>query len=147
MVTLDRDTLINFDNLLIEYVGAHDVKVEEAWSRLRTDLQGVSETRGDEKCDAFAFTLQEGVGGNSRAHADIEFGEAAHIQFLAAWQYFASDFGENAADAFNGGVFVVGGILGEQFYNDVLASIDHSKTVCESPAAICLDMSKWYKCL
>lgn len=120
-VVLEGDALVDLDDGRVEHVGLADGEVEDVRARLVADDEAVAEALGDDEGDGLALALEEGVGGDGGAHADgLDVGR---VEGLAAGDVGAREVGENAADGFEGGVGVVGGVFGQELDHEVLAAV------------------------
>ena len=68
--TVSPYALLDFDDFRVEQFGQRDVPVENARPVLVGDAQRIAESARDEQHGAFAFALEQGIGGHRRAHFD-----------------------------------------------------------------------------
>ncbi len=69
-LALGPEALLGFDHTRVERRGLVDVEVEQPWPGLVADGERVGEALGRDQQGARALALQQGVGGDGRAHAD-----------------------------------------------------------------------------
>ena len=69
-VTMRAHALVDLDHALVEHARQHDPAYEELRTVLIGDAQGIGEAPSDRQHRALAFALEQGVGGNGRAHPD-----------------------------------------------------------------------------
>lgn len=132
-VVLQRDTLIDLDDLLIQDVWLPDGEIKDLWPRLVSYGQTVPEALCDDHGDPLALALEQGVGGDGGAHADGLDGGG--VEGLAAGNVSGEEVLHDAPDALERGVGVVGRVLGQELQHDVLA-IARADTVGKGAAAV-----------
>ena len=95
------DPLVNFEDSFVKHRRKNDVASEDFGPRLISDPQGIPEASGHRERNAFSFPLEKSVGRDRRAHPDLRDGPS----FLF----------ENAANRFQGRVFILSRIFRQKF--------------------------------
>ena len=132
-VVLERDALVDLDDGRVEHVGLADGQVEDARARLVADDEAVGEAARDHERDGLALALQQRVGGHRGAHADRV--DERRVERLVARHVAAQKVRQDAPDALERRVAVVGRVLGQQLDDHVLAPVA-AHAVGEGAAAV-----------
>ncbi len=127
-VAVRADALVGLDHLRIEQLGQADVAVEQPRAILVGDAQRVAEAARGHQQRLLALALQQRVGGHRRAHLHAldELGRDR----LAGLQ------AQQVADAGDGRVAVLLGVLGQQLVRDEAAVGPLRDDVGEGAAAV-----------
>ena len=132
-IVLQRDALVNLDDLLIQDVGLPDGQVKDLWPGLVANGEAVAEAARDDHGNLFAFALQQGVCGHGGAHADgVDVGG---VEGLAAGDVALEEMAHDAPDALERRVVVVGRVFGQELDDDFLAAV-LAHAVGEGAAAV-----------
>ncbi len=127
-LALGGDALVDFDDALVERLGQHDLASEQLGPVLVADAQRVGEALGDDQERAFAFALQQRVGGNG--------GADLHRRDRVRRQFGVGAHAENVADGGQRRVAIAAGIVGQQLARDESAIGTARHHVGKSAAAV-----------
>ena len=128
LLALGAQALVGLDDALIDLAGQDDVAGENVGPVLIADSQSVGEAPGDDENRAVAGALEQRVGGHRGAHLDrIDAGRRDRL---------ISPQAEQVANALQGRVVVMLGILRQQFMGDQPAVGPPGDDVRKGPAAI-----------
>ena len=122
------DALLRLDHALVQQLGQHDVAVEQPRPRLVGDAQRVAKAACRDQQRAVALALEQRVGGHRGAHL--------HALDLLGRDRLRRPQAEQAADAFDRGVAVLLGVLGQQLQRVQLAVGRAADDVGEGAAAV-----------
>ncbi len=134
-LALRADTLVRFDDAFVEQFGQHDVALEQLGPRLVGDAQRVAEALARDQQGAVALAFQEGVGGHRGAHLHAldEVGRDRRARCQA----------QQAADALDGGVAVLLGVLAQQLERVQRRIGRAADDVGEGAAAVDPELPAW----
>ena len=134
-LAVHADALGGLDHALVEQFGQHDAAVEQPRARLVGDAQRVAEAARRHQQRALALALQQRIGRHRGAHLDAL--DLLRRDRLAGAQ------SEQAADALDGGVLVLLGVLAQQLERMQLRVGRTADDIGEGATAVDPELPAW----
>jgi hypothetical protein len=117
------NALVDLDHRFVERLGKDDLTGKDLRPRLVPDPERIAEAGGDGERDALALALEQGIGGDRRAHPD-------EIDLAAA------GLGEDQADSGDSSIVVTFRIFRKQLAHDQPSVRRSGDDVGEGPAPV-----------
>jgi hypothetical protein len=136
-IVLERDALVHLDDGLVQHARPADVEVKDARPALVANLEAVPKAARDDERHGLALALEEGVGRDGGAHPDrLNGGRVEESGRVGRRRRGVARLGEDAPDALERRVGIVGRVLGQQLDDDGPARGQEADAVGKGAAAV-----------